>query len=255
MKVDKFDYKRYKDIVVDIIWKLMGTDRIYAGSFNNGFYFKSLKDANEQLKIITDTLKNFGVDLFDFIKKFEKEVFSDHSFTQSCAMMDYILYTYDKNKAELSGFKLKHSDLNEYYYKYSYGYYKYDMGKKYLMQSYDNLDDYFKDTAHKIIPSMLYDHRIDESKLKDTFVVKKHKNGYIAYCNLELLKNIFKGDFNLFIEDIESMEKMSKNSYLIINDNLLRIFINCEKEKISKSEHDEIIDELDIKYKANMYNL
>lgn len=254
MKVDKFDYKRYKDIVVDLIWKLMETNRIYAGSFNNGFYRKSLKGADEQLKIVTDTLKNFGIDLFDFIKKFEKEVFSDHSFTQSCAMMDYILYTYDKNKAELSGFKLKDSDFNEYYYKYSYGYYKYDMGKKYLMQSYDNLDDYFEDTAYKMIPSMLYDHSIDESKLNDTFIVKRHDKGYVIYCNLEFLKNIFKSGFKFFIEDIKNMEKMA-DSDLMINDNLLIIFINCENKKISKSEYYNIIDELDLHYKANKYNI
>lgn len=117
-------------------------------SFMNGAYYRAdyetdIKELNAYL------IKSFNYNLDIFFDEYNKEIYSDDFFTQTCGFLDTLLYTYDQ-KYPLGGFFLeKNTGNDEVVIKYDYGYQNYDLGKKYLLQNFDTLEDFYFECASK----------------------------------------------------------------------------------------------------------
>ena len=278
MKVDKFDYNRQKEVIINTIDELNDDYKITDGSFTNLFTEK-YSDFKKGIDLLESELKKKDIDLFGFIKKYEDDVFKDQSFSDS-AFKDVLLYTYDKNKGILSGLLLSDSDSVEYLIKYQYGYHNYDMGKKYILQSHDSLADYFSAVSENLLLGLIYsdydstelcnDFPIDNANalkiVDNTSVVKKYGDSYTICINLLALftalsvtSNIYNINYNNFIHTIESD---LKELNLIIKNDMLQIFIGEDEHQISNTElnkiknlTDEKSSEYLIRYNSHKYNI
>ena len=67
MKIDKFEYKKTKEIILDVIYDLEEDYEIETGSFNSGVYSKDLSELKEDIDKIEKILKTHNIDLFKFI--------------------------------------------------------------------------------------------------------------------------------------------------------------------------------------------
>lgn len=256
MRIDKFDYKKTKDIILDTIEDLVNDKKIdsYASLMHRYTYeYSAIK---KEISILNKNLKNKGIDLYSFISDYEKEVFNDSDFTEQNLFLDTILYSYDKNKGILGGNTLLDSEYTmEYYFKYKYGYYNYDMGLKYLSQSYTSMNEYYKDTTKYLLDHFMisyYDSPPNE--LKDVrekcISVKKYKNGFTLYLFLENLFTYFDNDYEDFLSEVEEYFSVLPSEYKIEN-NILIAFINCEDHDISKKEMNVMIEDFD-KHKIDL---
>ena len=267
MKIDKFEYKKGKELILDTISELSETSEIHVGSFNFGYYKKNYNDIKKEIELLSNKLKEQNFDLMSFIEEYENEVFMDFDFSAHSAFMDTLLYTYDKNKAELGGLKLIDSSEIEYVFKYKYGYYNFDMGKKYILQSFNTLDDYYKATANNLLLGLLspdysntsigiFDKETAANIVERCSIVKKYDKCFTIYINLTNLHlEISKKDrvsYDEFISDIEL--DINPINHRIF-ENILEIFIGCRKNEISLKEFDEIKKKLDLYYQANIYNI
>lgn len=253
MKIDKFSYKQGKEIIIDVIDKL-GDDKIIPSSSFIDMYNKKISEMEKDIEIIKNELLKKGINLFQFIGEHEASVFSDQDFCARDALMDTILYLYDNEKGILGGNKLIDSEEEEYFIKYKYGYYNYEMGLRYLLQSFDSLDDYYKFTANTILYSYINSHfGGDKELINDSSIIKEYTKGYTVYCDLELLySNIeIRTHYDNFVEEInEDLKEISH----VINNNILEIYIGY-KNKISSRELKKITDELNLKSTAKKYNM
>jgi len=263
MKVDKFEYNRIKNLIIDTVEDL----NINTSWFTN-YYVNDYDKVENDIELLIETLKEEKVDLYSFMKKYEKEIFADYDFIQTNGFFDSLLYWYDKKKGILSGNLLIDSEEIEYLIKYKYQYYNYDMGIKYILQSYDNLEDYYKDTAEKILIGLIdYCFPIESKKdikyiVKSCSRIKKYSDSYSVFINLEyLLSSISRygnTDMNYenFVSIIESnIATKSQNSGWKLFDKMLEIFIGHNKSKISLKELLEIEEEISLKQNTNKYNL
>lgn len=281
MKIENFEYNAQKRIIFDVIDELSDEGDISNNSFNQGgLYKEEFENIEQQIEILENELKKQKVDLFGFIKKYETEVFKDYDFTDRNGFVDCVLYKYDKNKGILSGIELIDSSEGEYFIKYSYGYHFYDMGKRFILQSFKNMMEYFNETAENLLIGLFSDeasnhvgNEVDvtiaqaRKMRKKISIIKKYENGYIIYVNLFLFLNeIYKCndknhiEYNTFVDMLE--KDLVEITYKKIN-NILLISIGEEFPKISKEEFDTIKEKLstqesldfEIKYIAHKYNL
>jgi len=135
------------DEVVIAIDSFINKEFKYPKSFKGGYYSQ---DYEEDIKNLNKFLKSgLNIDLDTFMEKYKSEIYSDDFFTEHCGFLDSILYTYD-NKFLLSG-NLIGDNYNEYVdenlIKYEYGYDMYDLGRKYILQNYDTLEDFYFESA------------------------------------------------------------------------------------------------------------
>ena len=79
--------------------------------------------------------------------------------------MDYLLYKFD-NKYPIGGVLLTDLREDELVIKYQYGYYKYDLGEKVILQSFDTLGDYFYYVAQNFILTLLLSEEIKHVELQ-----------------------------------------------------------------------------------------
>lgn len=267
MKIEKFNYKKGKDLIFDTIYELSHIGKIEKGSFNINYFKKEYVDIKKEIKLLIDELKEKNFDLMRFIEEYEDEVFKDFDFISNDAFMDTILYTYDKNKADLGGLKLIDSSEIEYVFKYKYGYYSFDMGKRYILQSFNTLDDYYKATANNFLLGLLspdysstsigiFNKKNALDIIERCSIVKQYDKGYTIYVHLEhLYIEVSKKDritYDEFVKDIEN--DISPISHRIF-ENILEIFIGYRKKEITLREFDEIKNKLDIYYQAKRYNI
>ena len=122
MKVDKFDYKRQKDLIIDTISDLKDDDKIETGNgFSRGYYKNDFEDIIIEINLLKKELLKQGLNLDKFMKDFKDEVYNDYKIADS-AFMDSLLYYYDKKEGILSGIKMSDQNVEEFYFKYKYGY-------------------------------------------------------------------------------------------------------------------------------------
>lgn len=255
MKIDKFDYKQTKDIILNTISELDDEGEISTGNFQFGYYKNKLAYIREDIKVVENKLKEQGIDLYKFIKKYEKEVFDDSDFVSHDAFMDTLLYVYDKEKSILSGALMSDGDDKEYFVKYNYGYYTYDMGKRYLLQTYKTLNDYYKDTAENILYGYLNSYfGCSHDTIERCSVIKKYGDGYTIYAHLRALYYEMKVDdkYDNFVDEIDSDFKDIQHK---IDHDILYIYINNDSHIITNSEAKEIKNNLDVAYQTSKYGL
>lgn len=233
MKVDKFGYMAEKDKVLDVIYNLMHSEfEIHSGSFNARFYMKTNKEADEDIKKIKDELKKkYNLNLDDFFNKYHEEIYKDPKFIDWCAIVDYLLYSYDKKEGVLSGYHIYEGEINEYYIKYSYNYHKYDIGKKYILQNFGSMNAYYKETAKILIKSFLANNYIfPEKDISKSYSVKHlFSSCYVINCNMEILETLL--DEGEYYEFKQALNQDKPFDNFKINDNILQIYINCDDIK------------------------
>ena len=268
MKIDKFYYNRIKNIIFDTIEQLVDDDDIENGMFcGDNYYQKNYDDVENDIKKLKKELKKQGIDLFEFISKHEEQVFSDFGFEYNSAFVDSILYSYDNKKGILSGSKLEGSENQDFFMKYNYGFYTYDMGKKYILQSYASLDDYYKETSEKLFLGYL-DRNItgDSNKISNLCsITKKYTDGYTIYIHLNslyLLNVLYNDDDNSYDEFISKFKSNISPIPHKMFDGIFEIYIKYRKNPISMNEFNDIQRELNIKHEdvldmvtAKKYNL
>lgn len=267
MKIDKFEYKKGKDLILNTIYELSDMQKIDTGSFNLNYYKKNYNDLYKEIKLLIDELEEQNFDLMFFIKAYENKIFKDFDFTAHSAFMDTLLYYYDKYKGILGGVKLIDSDEIEYVFKYKYGYYNFDMGKKYILQSFNSIDNYYKVTANNFLLGLLspgyestsigiFNKEQAANIIERCSIVKQYGKGYTIYVHLQnLYMEISKKDnvsYDEFVRDI--LYEISPISHRIF-DNMLEIYIGYRKNEIALKEFNEIKKKLELYYQANIYNL
>lgn len=257
MKIDKFDYKRGKRIIFSTLDELEDESIIQKGSFEEGYFRNDLKDIQPQIDFFIMELKKKGVDLYGFIKENEDRVFKDTDFSYYGALMDVILYTYDNKKGILQNNKLIDSQPEEYFIKYQYEYYRFDIGRRYILQSYDTMEDYYEDTAKKLLYGYIsHTYGEDEEKVaNECSVVKKYGKGYTIYVHIALLLkelDLKSYTYNKFIDELKSDLDPIPNK---IQNGILEIFIGYQFHNISNEELKEITSDLEARFHSHKYNL
>jgi len=275
MKIDKFDYKKTKKIIFDTIDGLMSNNKITDGSFSNSYYVLAFEDIKREIDFLTNKLKSkHNIDLVDFFEKNKDKIYSDPEFTGHSAFVDTLLYSFDNKNGILYGIKLDDASEIEFLIKYKYGYYQYDMGRKYILQSYDSMEDYYKATAENIMIGLLApdNNQTDismefglyltveqaESIIEKSSMVRKYNNGYTVYIHLlslysELLR--ISDDDVKYDDFINCIERDFHNIPKRLFDGMLEVYIGYKNNKISLQEFDEIKGELSFSGDAYKYNL
>jgi hypothetical protein len=269
MKIDRFSYKTGKELILDHIEDI--DDEIDNSSFNNGYYKRSYDDIKKNIELLEKILKEDGFNLREFFERYETQIFKDFDFTGHSAFMDTLLYWYDKDKGELAGMKLTDCSEIEYVIKYQYGYFNYDMGRRYILQSYPTMEDYYNVTAHKLLIGILWpdysstltddEFNLDRGNAikiaERCSIIKKHGEGYGIFVHLKSLylelSKTTKSNIK-YKEFIINLKQDLSNIPFKIYDDILEIMIGYDKSKY-ELDSEEINKELEIVYQANLYNL
>lgn len=256
MKVNKFDYNRKKELFFNVLNELENEGLITLDSFSGGIYEYDNDDINSKIDLLEEELNKNGLNLSEFMNEYKDVIYSDVSFTSANGFLDAVLYKYDKVNGLLGGYLLKNTSNEEYYIKYMYGYYKHDMGKNFILQSYETMDDYFKDTAKLFLVGYFENfHDIDEEKILKYQIVKKYNEGFVVFANLkQLFEKSGRHNYKDFLEEIDNDIKNSVEYYYVI-DNVLVITINVDVFDINHTDFDKIAEEFDIINQSDKYNL
>lgn len=190
------------------------------------------------------------------MKEHKDSIYSDYDFISNNGFIDAILYKYDKEKGILAGYRLDESPNEEYYMKYSYGYYKYDMGKNFILQSYNTMEDYYKDTAKLFLVGFFESmYGTDKEETLKNQIVKEYKDGYVVFANLkQIFEDSQERHYQRFLEDVKSDMIRIVDYGNIIND-ILIITINVNRFNINDIDFDEITEDFIIKNASDIYNL
>ena len=127
-----------------------------------GFYKYSDEELSKIFKELDKYLKENGIDFAEFYRNNKKDILKDN-FYISDAFMDALLYQYDKS-TELGGINMDcYEYASELIIKYDYGFQNYDMGKKWLLQNFDSLEEFYSLAAKNYIKSLI-EGETEESK-------------------------------------------------------------------------------------------
>ena len=139
VKYEEVEYEMIKKIVKHYL-----VDNKLEGSFSSdGYYSHDYKQDIENFKLFVSKYTDFD----RFFRRHRNRIFSDHFYVAKCGFLDGLLYEYD-NKYPIGGnYELIDLELNspegEHIIKYNYGYQKYELGRNYILQSYDTLEDFY----------------------------------------------------------------------------------------------------------------
>lgn len=259
MKVNNFDYNTKKNTFFEVFDILVEEDILNDDSFCNGAYYEyDNKDINKLINIFEKASKKNGLDIAEFMETYKDLIYSDVDF-QKCGFIDTVLYKYDKEKGWLSGYHLNNSVNVEYSIKYEYGYYKYDMGKNFILQSYETLDDYFKDTAKFYLIGIFenYIGSVNENDIFKNQIIKKYKNGYIVFANIRaLFEYSYDYDYGYdYDKFVSSIKDNIVDTYYSYDYDIMCIKINIDKFNVDDIDFDEIVEDFRIINASNKYNL
>ena len=267
------EYNNVKELISNFLKK----DINFYRSFESGKYYMRdnyKKDLDEFYEYMNEN----GV-LFDsFINKHYSKVFADDFFISSCGVMDTLLYQYNK-KHPLSGCILKEKEtyvdhICEIQFKYYYDYHRHDLGIKYLLQSYQSLEDFYFACAEHLCHDLFLSDTSVLSYDKDWQDITKsffnYKKHYLLFSKSEKLKNGSIGfiDLNVLF-DLVLIDEKDKNEAIriikettkpkIITDNLCIFYFGDKdismEEIIDQIDTKELKNEIEVNYYANRYNL
>lgn len=260
MKIDKFEYKRIKEIILE---NFESSISFMIG----GYYSTNFSNVRKDILKIAEKLDvEYGIDLVTFFKNYNNEIYKDSDFISSCAFVDCLLYWYDSEKGILGGYKLKDSETEfskeEFVIKYKYGYCNYDLGKRYILQSYKSIEEYYEVTSKHFLYGLiesdwsLTSNKIDEIVKKCSITKKYSDNSYVIYIHLRYLYFLLDATYP---DDIDNLKDNLGPIKYYIFDHLLEIYIGDKLHKISLQERDNIYNTLNIEYEfeksIKTYNL
>jgi len=246
------EYKNLKKEILDIA-------QYFKGSFRN-YHF--LSTGESQFKEFLEEFKEDNVDVDYFMSKYIKTAINDDDFNCHGALMDMLLYKYDK-LFPLSG-SLLSDDLDDWdedgaIIKYNYNYHTLELGKKYLYQSYDDLSEFYRDCA-KQFPNYFFQYYTKYELKKDYDILPYysdiiiHKNYSVCIIDLKLLcdENYIKCSYSDLFNYIDYEPNRVK--YDIINGCFIEYF-GENIRKIDETEVSNAIDRMKMKESAEKYNL
>jgi hypothetical protein len=249
MKIHNFKYIDDKEIVIDTIYDI--EIKYYNISFSNMFN-KNLDHIESEIKRLKKELNNRNFDLDKFMLDNKDIILKDDDFINNNGFMDILLYQYFKDDVSLSGYKLEDQNDEEFYIKYTYGYHNYNLGRKFILQSFDSIDDYFKETSEKFLNGLSDLNYIkDKNIIKYFSEIKNISNCYVVFISIPLL---YKYAFNNNNDNIVSLLQLNNTLYSIKND-ILVCYIGNNKVHIPDSLFNKITEDIYIKYQMLKYNL
>lgn len=253
MKIDKFEYKKNKEIVITTIYKI--SNKIDQRSFTN-YYINNYVEVKNDIKILENELKKQNFDLTKFFEKYKDEIYKDYDFTQVNGFYDSLLYYFDDKDGLLSGNKLLGSEDIEYVYKYKYGYYNYDMGKKFILQSFKTLKDYYKTTAKKFLLGLMdINYSIDKKDIKKLSIILPNNDSFILLIHLRILYSLLRYNKMSYSEFKNEFKEIIKGSRFESNGDIIQILIgdNYTGNVISQDKYNEIKNKFDIIHKEILF--
>jgi hypothetical protein len=273
IKQKEFDYKSQSVKVLNLIEDFMIENEHLKGSFTNRF---KEQNTDKEINKLLDFLKENGVDFQVFFQDYKNEILKDHRFNSDGYFMDLFLYHFD-DIVPIGGNLLEDSAFDEHVIKYQYGYYKYDLGKKYILQTYNTIEEYFFETAKCFIMSILSGNEIrnelqiglkgmgnsDALKVEDSCSLVRKEHGYSALIiivdiflrALEQFKEPGADLLKLLLTDLEGNRKGTDKIYHYFADNkkYLVLFFGRNEGRINLPY--EELEEVELKYDASRYNL
>ena len=170
-------------------------------------------------------------------------ILKDENFVSNNGFYDYLVYKYD-NSHPLSGNLLSDSgDIDEdIVIKFDYGYHNYDLGRKYILQSFDTISDYYE----MYINTKMKDLDIKKEK----YIIRKLDDRNVFLFTTDPYGEGTGGYFREQIQgsDIVGMLKIGK--VLILSFGKIEI----DEDELLK-DYDDILEELELKSAMHKYNL
>lgn len=263
----EFTYKEKSKKILNIIGDFIENNGL-EGSFTNHFKEKdSDKEIDKLLKILRDNNCDFQI----FYQDFKDEILKDHYFTGDGYFLDLLLYKFE-DRYPIGGLSLDENELDEHVIKYKYGYYKYDLGKKYILQTYSTLEDYFYQTATCFISSMLVGNEMRNKlqmglnnvsnsaalNITEKSSVVQKENGYTALIIdmkifMSILQPFIEKNVNILDFLFDDLKLSNIYNYFESNEKYLILFFGKNHGTIKLPE--EELEDLEIKYSASKYNI
>jgi len=192
--------KRYKDFLNENVneydnlkKEIMEVLNIYRCNFKN---YRFIRNGEDEFKECLDEFEENSINIDYFMKKYIKKIVKDDDFTSHGAVTDMLLYKYDKNHP-LSG-NLLQDDMDSWddtaTIKYNYGYHIVKLGTKYLLQTYNNLNEFYEQCAKEYATYFL-EYRLPNNVLKYDYsqdIVDKYSS-YINEGDIYLVNINFEG--------------------------------------------------------------
>jgi len=167
------------------------------------------------------------------------EILEDPLFISANGFMDYLIYTYD-NSYPLSGNDCS-DDGEEIEIKFDYGYHNYDLGKKYLVQNFGTLSNYFeKYLTYKL-------EQLDINK--DNYFIVKYDDDNVFLFSVPFVQLAKNTDDN--IKDMNSFKIKNISVYIFGKLDFIKNATELEKY----IDYNDIIEKLELQASANKYNL
>jgi hypothetical protein len=250
-------------------------------SFSSGRYYKA--DYKKDIEDFKLYLKGVDINFDIFIKRHWNRVFSDDFFVENNGFLDSLLYQY--NQAYPIGGRYELDQLEqgnpacEHIMKYDYGYHKFDLGRKYILQSYETIADYFFACA-QLLGKELFDsdysnllnskwenivnYNFSVNSEKFMTPVKLDRGGSVCFINLLKMHELgslveYNRFFNTFIDLVKPSASNKDEGWCIYyfgeNEKLKKSLSNISLEDITNSDVEQIKKEIRFKTDVINYNL
>lgn len=270
------DYDEGKMLIKGYLsWK--SGNRKVNGFLSGGFVEHNLE---EDVKEFKKYMKDHDFDFDIFMKRYKTKIFSDNFFTHNCGLMDEFLYYYD-NKFPLSGSLVtdhEGTDLaDELLIKYNYDYQDLDLGKKFILQSYNTLEDFYFACAESYCISIFlgqgnFQHDLNwRNNTNENIDTKydlevfskpvRYKNCSISFIDLEkLYEFVIDGNmpYDRFVQEFDKELVKPTISILVKNEKWCAEYFGPEelKDKILNNvDYKAIKSDIEIFSAARKYNL
>lgn len=228
---DYYDYDEVKEYIGEFL------DEEYFPSFSR--YFN--RDGNEDIAKLRKFLKEYNIDLDKFMKDYLEKILDDDFFIYANGFMDYLIYCYDK-KYPLGGEEMR--SVDDVMVKFDYGYHKFNLGKKYILQTYESLGAYFE-----MAVDCLFTNKLKE----ESYFINKYDNSNVFVFVAPSISGL---DVNKILHLFNGSET---NSFKL-NSNVLFIHLGDldieDGDDLEKYyNYDEVVKELDFLATTKKYNL
>lgn len=256
----KYDYHEVRNIINHYI------NKYNSRSFMSGDYYK--QNYNQDIQNFKKYMLAVNIDFDIYMKEYHTEIFNDDDYINCCGFMDALLYSYN-NQHPLSGNLLiereDESSECEHITKYYYGYQDYDLGLKYILQSYATLNDFYFACAEHFCKAVFTSEsaylthcNIKEEDFKQFSKTVRFKNCSVCIIDLKILHEFVIDEYSTIYEKfIENFEMLVKPS-IMEKDWCLEYFgADMKQIDIIKMIGDprKYKEDIDFRFTANKYNL
>lgn len=138
-----YEFNYGKDIIIDF-GELNGT------SWDGSVHSYSRVDYEELFSEFMDVFAENNLDPKEFYNKFKNQILDDDDLMHCNGLVDYIIYrmgggrNHDEGGIPLSGMFLNEREETDHSYKYVYGFSVNKYGRMYILQSYNNIAEWYE---------------------------------------------------------------------------------------------------------------